>query len=97
MLLGSHLGKGGYDNNKYYVEQLHILFKKKKKKEIIDLTEKSMDIHKILNSDALAPKEKNIYQQQLAVIEDGIENLIYELYDLSEEDIAIIGEIINYG
>lgn len=96
MLLGSPLGSGGYDINKYYVEQLPIVFNEEKEKEIIDLTEKSMDIHKILNSDALAPKEKNIYQQQLAVIEDGIENLIYELYDLSEEDIAIIGEIINY-
>lgn len=94
LLLGSPLGSGGYDISKIFVNQLPIVFNDKIAEDIADLTDKSREIYKKINSDTLAPKEKNIYQQQLGVIEDEIEALIYELYELTDDEIAIIEEMV---
>ncbi len=94
LLLGSPLGSGGYDISKIFVNQLPIVFNDKIAENIADLTDKSREIYKKINSDTLAPKEKNIYQQQLGVIEDEIEALIYELYELTDDEIAIIEEMV---
>ena len=94
LLLGSPLGSGGFDISKIFVNQLPIVFNDEIERVIVELTDKSRGIYKKLNSDTLAPKEKNIYQQQLTVIEDEIETLIYELYELTDDEIAIIEEMV---
>lgn len=94
-LMGSPLGTGGYDINKYFVEELPIVFNDKLEERIIELTDKSIELNNSLNDESVPPNQKIVLQQQLNVVDNEIEQLIYQLYDLTDDDIAIIEEVLG--
>jgi len=75
-LLGSPLGKKGYDLHKQYIEQLTIVLPDKS-------NEKNFDkyVMEILNS---------TNENKIKNIENKINQMVYELYNLSEDEIQII-------
>ena len=93
MMLGSPLGTGGYDINKSYVEQLPIMFDENIEKKLIKLADKTFELKDKLKEN-LAPNERLLHQQQLEAINIEIETLIYELYELTDDEIAIIEEMV---
>ncbi len=93
-LLGSPLGTGGYDISKIFVEQLPIVFNDELEERIVELTDKSIELNNSLNDESVTPNQKIVLQQQLNVVDNEIEKLIYQLYDLTDDEIAIIEEIM---
>ena len=60
-----------------------------KQEVFVDLANKMIELNKRL-SDCRTPKEKRILETQLNKTDEMIDNLVYELYDLTEEEIAIV-------
>ncbi len=56
---------------------------------MVDLVEHMLDLHKRLN-DAKNPHDKETLQRQIAATDIQIDRLVYELYDLTEEEIRIV-------
>ena len=56
--------------------------------QIKELTAKMVEQHKNLKA-AKIPEERIKFQQQIAVLDQKIASLVYQLYDLSDEDIKI--------
>ena len=75
-LIGSPLGKKGYDLHKQYIEQLSIVLPNKDNQHIFDKY-----VHKIQST-----CDKN----EIKIIESKIDQLVYKLYNLSEEEIQIV-------
>lgn len=94
-LLGSPLGSGGYDISKIFVEQLPIVFNDELEDQIVELTDKSIELNNSLSKESTSPNEKIILQKQLTAIDKQIEQLIYQLYDLNDDEIKIIEEIVG--
>jgi hypothetical protein len=57
--------------------------------QMVTLVERTLAIHKNLAS-AKTPQEKESVQRQVESTDRGIDRLVYELYGLSEEEIAIV-------
>jgi len=51
--------------------------------------ERMLALHKQL-SDAKTPQAKNVLQQQIEVTDRAIDALVYALYGLTDEEIAIV-------
>ena len=51
--------------------------------------ERMLDLHKKLHA-ATIPADKNLYQRQFESTDEEIDPLVYELYGLTEEEIAIV-------
>lgn len=77
----------------FYIKQMPFpqsLFEfKKKQNPFIDLTNKMIQLKKDL-SNANNPHDKKLLEKQIEITDDKIDRLVYELYDLSREDIEII-------
>ncbi len=58
---------------------------------MVDLVEHMLDLHKRLN-DAKNPHDKETLQRQIAATDQQIDRLVYELYELTEEEIKIVEE-----
>ena len=56
---------------------------------MVKLVESMLDLHKKLAA-AKVPAEKTRIQRQIKTTDNQIDKLVYNLYDLSEEEIAII-------
>ncbi|NLF11039.1 MAG: hypothetical protein GX597_04555 [Anaerolineaceae bacterium] len=56
---------------------------------MVALVECMLDLHKKLAA-ATIPAEQRLYQRQIEAIDRQIDGLVYELYDLSAEEIAIV-------
>jgi hypothetical protein len=56
---------------------------------MVALVERMLDLHKKLAAAAI-PADKALYQRQIEATDRQIDTLVYELYDLSEEEIAIV-------
>ncbi len=56
---------------------------------MISLVQRMLDLHKKL-ADAKIPDEKTKIQRQINTTDEQIDNIVYELYDLTEEEIAIV-------
>ena len=60
------------------------------------LVETTLDLHKRLNVAAL-PQEKTHIQRQITAADRQIDQLIYELYDLTPEEIQIVEEAVKWS
>ena len=56
---------------------------------MVKLIEKMLELHKKL-SEAKIPDEKTRIQRQISATDSQIDKLVYELYDLTKEEIAIV-------
>jgi len=66
------------------------------------LVETMLDLHKRLwrkpsltGQSAALPQEKTQLQRQIAAADRQIDQLVYELYDLTPEEIAIVEEAVE--
>jgi len=61
----------------------------KKHDKMVKLVERMLDLHKRL-AKAKVPAEKTRFQRQITTTDKQIDKLVYELYNLTDEEIAII-------
>ena len=54
---------------------------------MVALVERMLELHALL-AEAKTPQAKRLLQQQIAVTDDAIDNLVYALYGLTAEEIA---------
>ena len=54
-----------------------------------ELVEKMLDLHKRL-AETKTPTDRNRLQRQITATDQAIDQLVYELYDLTDEEIAIV-------
>jgi hypothetical protein len=59
------------------------------KAEVEGLVERMLELHKKLAA-ATIPADKELYQRQIEATDRQIDALVYELYGLTEEEIAIM-------
>jgi hypothetical protein len=57
--------------------------------KMVALVERMLDLHEKL-AEATIPADKKLYQRQIEATDGEIDALVYELYGLSEEEIAIV-------
>ena len=89
--------RGGYfAANKQYVEQLPVRridfsdpADKARHDRMVSLVQQMLDLHKQLAA-AKAPADKERLERQIGATDPEIDRLVYDLYGLSEEEIAII-------
>ena len=60
-----------------------------KSHKMVKLVERMLDLHKRL-SKAKVPAEKTRIQRQITTTDKQIDKLTYDLYNLTEEEIAIV-------
>jgi len=58
--------------------------------KMVKLVERMLDLHKKLSA-AKIPDDKTRIQRQIATTDKQIDNLVYELYNLTDEEIKIVG------
>jgi len=56
---------------------------------MVELVEQMLSLYKRL-AEARAPHDKTVLQQQIAVTDQQIDRLVYELYGLTEEEIKMV-------
>ena len=61
---------------------------------MVALVERMLALHKQL-ADAKTPQAKNILQQQIEVTDRAIDALVYELYELTDQEIAIVEKAMS--
>jgi hypothetical protein len=59
--------------------------------KMVNLVERMLDLHKKLAA-AKVPDEKTKIQRQITATDSAIDKLVYELYDLTKEEITIVEE-----
>ena len=57
--------------------------------KMIALVERMLEVHKKL-ADASIPTDRELYERQIEATDRRIDELVYELYELTEEEIAIV-------
>jgi len=62
---------------------------KKLHDQMVNLVDKMLNLNKKLNN-AKLPQEKNLLQRQIEATDKQIDQLVYELYDLTDEEIKIV-------
>jgi len=61
---------------------------------MVKLVGTMLELHKRLNA-AQTPHEKNLIQRQIDSTDRQIDRLVYELYELTEEEIKIVEEAVG--
>ena len=61
---------------------------------MVTLVETMLELHKHFNA-AQIPHEKNLIQRQVDSTDRQIDKLVYELYELTEEEIKIVEEAVK--
>ncbi len=61
---------------------------------MVSLAQRMLDLHKRVQA-AKTEHERGVFQRQIAATDEGIDRLVYELYGLSEEEIAIVEESVK--
>ena len=59
--------------------------------KMVSLVQRMLDLHKRLQT-AKTDQERNVLERQIAATDREIDALVYELYELTEEEIAIVEE-----
>jgi hypothetical protein len=62
--------------------------------QIVKLVDEIMRL-KLLSSTIQTPQEKHSLERQVAATDQQIDQLVYELYDLTEEEIKIVEESVS--
>jgi len=95
-LANSRFGGGYYSFNRQYIEPIPIRpidFKNSNDKashdHLVALVERMLDLHK-RSSGANTPADKDRLQRQIDVTDQEIDRLVYGLYGLTEEELAIV-------
>ena len=91
--------RGGYIAlNRQYIEQLPIRTidfgdpkDKSRHNKIVSLVELMLDLHRRL-AGASTEHEKTLLERRISATDEEIDRLVYELYGLTEEEIAIVEE-----
>jgi hypothetical protein len=60
------------------------------------LAERILTLHKKLPT-ARLPRDKQLYERQIAATDSEIGRLVYELYDLTSEEIRIVEDAVTSG
>jgi hypothetical protein len=83
--------RGGYFSaNRQFLSQLPVCsFNKDMQLQVEVLVTQMLDLNKRLAT-ARLPQEKTILQRQIAATDHQIDQLVYQLYSLTNEEIAII-------
>jgi hypothetical protein len=63
---------------------------------LVELVSQTLSLHKRL-AEARTPHDKTVLQQQIAVTDQQIDKLVYELYGLTEEGIQMVEEKLRDG
>ncbi|MBR0472967.1 MAG: N-6 DNA methylase [Methanosphaera sp.] len=94
MSIGSPLLGDRFDVNKAFVEQLPVYIPKNNEdNELIELIDKLISLkHNLSTSNT--PNERKILQKQIDITDKKINEIVYELYDLTDDEIEIIEENI---
>ena len=88
--LGSPLQGKFYNLNKTFVEILPIyLASPEVQRPFIELADQMLQLHKD-NKIARTPQEKKYIERQINATDKQIDKLVYELYNLTDEEIRII-------
>ena len=61
----------------------------KRHDRMVALVQRMLDLHKQLAA-ALLPQEKDLLDRQIAATDAQIDRLVYDLYDLTEEEIRLV-------
>ena len=65
-----------------------------KQEKFIDLANKLIELNKkVMNSKT--PKEKRVLEAQISKNEDKINQLVYELYNLTDEEIILVESVLE--
>lgn len=93
-IIGGKLGSKGLRLRKLYLERLPLKFPSDEEtSRIVSLVDKLQEITNSL--DDLSKEEKEDKILEIAYLENELNNIIYELYDLNEDDITIIEEYLD--
>jgi len=57
--------------------------------KMVSLVETMLDLHKRL-PEAKTPGDKSLIERQITATDNAIDRLVYDLYELSDEEIAIV-------
>ena len=60
--------------------------------QMVALVQRMLDLHKRLPN-AQNPRDKTLLERQIEATDRQIDALVYELYGLTEEEIAIVEEV----
>jgi hypothetical protein len=95
-LVNPEKGEALAEIKKHHVEQLPIRVidfsdstDKVRHDRMIELVERMLDLNKQL-AEAKAPQTKTVLQRQIETINKQIDQLVYKLYDLTDEEIKIV-------
>ena len=92
--LGSNLGEKGLELRKVFLVDLPIVIPNEdKQSEIIGLVDEIIHLNKELKN-IKSPTERNSLNMKIELIDKEINNLIYDLYNISNQEIKIIEENI---
>jgi type I restriction-modification system DNA methylase subunit len=58
--------------------------------KMVQLVESMLELNKRVHADGISTQEKKITQKQIEITDKQIDQLVYELYDLTEEEIKIV-------
>jgi len=94
--ISSQFSGGYYSYNRQYIEPLPIRTidfsdsdDKARHNRIVELVKQMLDLHKELARAAI-PQTKTVLQRQIETTDRQIDRLVYELYELTEDEIKII-------
>ena len=97
-LVAGRFRGGYYACSRQYLEQLPIRmidfsdpWDAARHNEIVSLVQRMLDLHKRVQA-AKTAHERGVFQRQIAATDQEIDRLVYELYGLSEDEIAIVEE-----
>ena len=93
--IGKQTGSGVYEYFANGISKLPIPeISLDEQKSLVDLAEKIIQLNKDL-ANAKTPHEKKLLKKQIKITDEKINTLIYELYDLTDEEIDIIEESLE--
>ncbi len=97
----SRFSHGYYSYNRQYIEPLPIRNPNldeetdvRRRDKLVQLVRSIIKLHESLN-DARATHDKNLIQRQIDTTDKQIDQLVYELYGLTDEEIRIVEEATN--
>ena len=68
---------------------------KRRHDRMVELVDKMLSFHKRLSS-AARPHQKTVLERQIAATDQQIDRLVYELYELTDEEIKIVEEATGH-
>jgi hypothetical protein len=89
---------GYYEYKPMYIAQLPIPLTvgvgstgKSRHDKLVSLVQRMLDLHKRLET-ARTDHERGVLERQIAATDEEIDHLVYELYELTDDEIAIVEE-----